>query len=310
MFKDTHPNSIEANHIVKIFSPIFNFTSFHIGVTQPQSYEQKIITQYTAKSDNKWDLTISFYNDKNTNDKEKQYVATIKFKRHHDNEKSYDEHVIKEKRKMHKDIVDHVIKTYQPDFKQIDHVLKVFVEQGVECGLFKSFDEKKYRKIMKSHMKINHYYGSIGFSANNFGTVTFNKILQKGVVGYSGVHFKKSYASVAIELLAHSDGTIQPYFSIRLPYSSTSKGTCLIPLKNDNKVYFMPNDDHFKKGYVDQMKPIDMERESLIEFFDKEFNKRLKNAIAKALKMNRSELSNTTSDELKEYFILVEMMKI
>lgn len=310
MFKNTHPNADEANHIVKTFSPLFNFTSFDIKVVQPTTYEKKMITEYIANADNKWSLVISFHNDKNLNQQEKQYVAHVKWMRNNDNDRFYDEHVIKEKRQIHKDVVAHVVKQYEADFKQIDHVLNIFVERGIESGLFKSFDEKKYRKIMKSHMKINHYRGSIDFVANNFGTVTFNKLLQKGVVGYSGIHFKKSYASVAIEMLAHSDNTIHPYFSIRLPYSSTSKGTCLIPLKNENKVYFMPNDDHFKKGYVDKINPVAMDRESLVEFLDKEFNKRLKNSIATALKMNKSELANTTPAELKEYFILVEMMKI
>lgn len=308
MFDDHYPNSQEANHLVSVFSTLFDFTTFSVNAKSESIYQRHIMT-YTAKSSDQWELIIEFRNEF-TEKEEKQYAANIKFRKD-DNRVSYsDGTLVIEKREMNKKLIDFMTKAYNPNFDAMISVLKIFVKQGINSGLFGSIAEKKYKPELKSHFKINYYSGLIYLTDSNFGTITFNRLLQKGHVGYKGIHFKKSYISVGIEYLVNSDDTIHPYFTIRLPYSASRKGTCVIPFNGEQKIYFMPNDDSFRKTCIDKLYSLSTDEKTLKEFFDKEFDNEIKNAISNTLKIRKSELDGLTSDELKEYFILVEMIKI
>lgn len=309
MFK-TYANHPEANYLVNIFSKVFNFTEFN-EEARPNKESDFCLTTYIAKTDDDWALIIEFYNSKNSNTDQKVYYPDIKFQQLGKHVRNFDEEQYKERKQKLKDIVELMDKKYNPNFERMITVLKLFVEKGIECGLFKSLAERKYKKVMKSHVGANHYSGILSLTDNNFGTVTFNNILQKGVKGYSGVtHFKKSYISVSIDYLAHSDNTMHPYFKIRLPYSESRKSTCVIPMTGDSVVYFMSTDEKLRKECIDKLPSVSMDETELKEFFDQEFYKEMKTCISKTLKIDKSTLNGVTPEELKEYFVLVEMLKI
>lgn len=307
---NTYPNHPEANDLVAVFSKIFNFTEFNEEVSQNKESDF-CLTTYTAKTDDCWDLSIEFYNSKNSKTNQKVYYPDIKFRQLRKNVRNYDEEQYKERRLKVKEMAELLEKKYNPDFDRMIAVLKLFVQKGIECGLFKSLSEKKYKKTMKSHIDVNHYSGIITIGDNNFGTVTFNNILQKGAKDYRGnTHFKKSYISVSIDYLAHSDNTLQPYFKIRLPYSESRKSSCVIPLSGSPIVYFVANDDKLRRQCIDTLISVPMEETALKEFFEQEFYKEMKTCISKTLKIDKSTLNGVTPEELKEYFVLVEMLKI
>lgn len=309
MFK-TYSNHPEANYLVNIFSKVFNFTEFN-EEARPNKEKDFCLTTYIAKTDDDWALIIDFYNSKNSNIDQKVYYPEIKFQQLGKRVRNFDEEQYKERKQKLKDIVELMDKKYNPDFERMIKLLKLFVEKGIECGLFKSLAERKYKKVMKSHVGANHYSGVLRLTDNNFGTVTFNNILQKGVVGYRGTtHYKKSYISVSIDYLAHSDNTIHPYFKIRLPYSESRKSTCVIPMTGDPVVYFMSTDEKLRKECIDKLPSVSMDETVLKEFFDQEFYKEMKTSISKTLKIDKSTLNGVTPEELKEYFMLVEMLKI
>jgi hypothetical protein len=309
MFK-TYANHPEANYLVNIFSKVFNFTEFNEEASQNKE-QDFCLTTYTTKTDDDWALIIEFYNSKNSNTDQKVYYPDIKFQQLGKRVRNFDEEQYKERKQKLKDIVELMDKKYNPNFERMITVLKLFVEKGIECGLFKSLAERKYKKVMKSHVGANHYSGVLSLTDNNFGTVTFNNILQKGVTGYRGVtHFKKSYISVSIDYLAHSDNTMHPYFKIRLPYSESRKSTCVIPMTGDPVVYFMSTDEKLRRECIDKLPSVSMDETELKEFFDQEFYKEMKTCISKTLKIDKSTLNGVTPEELKEYFVLVEMLKI
>jgi hypothetical protein len=307
---NTYPNHPEANHMVTLFSPVFNFVKFDVNVNSNAELAF-CSTVYTAITDDNWALILTFYNNKNSKEDVKVYYPEIKFRQQGERVRNFDEEQYKDRRLKGKAIVELLQKTYNPDFDRMFTVLKLFVEKGIECGLFKSLAVRKYKKVMKTHLNTNHYSGTITIGDNNFGTVTFNNILQKGVSGYRGTtHYKKSYISVSIDYLAHSDNTMHPYFKIRLPYSESRKATCVIPLTGKAIVYFMANDDKLRRECIDTLPSISMDETDLKDFFDKEFYKEMKTSISKTLKINKSDMDGITPEELKEYFVLVEMLKI
>lgn len=309
MFK-TYANHPEANYLVNIFSKVFNFTEFNEEAS-PNKESDFCLTTYIAKTDDDWALIIEFYNSKNSNTDQKVYYPDIKFQQLGKHVRNFDEEQYKERKQKLKDIVELMDKKYNPNFERMITVLKLFVEKGIECGLFKSLAERKYKKVMKSHVGANHYSGILSLTDNNFGTVTFNNILQKGVVGYRGTtHYKKSYISVSVDYLAHSDNTIHPYFKIRLPYSESRKSTCVIAMTGDPVVYFMSTDEKLRRECIDKLPSVLMDETMLKEFFDQEFYKEMKTCISKTLKIDKSTLNGVTPEELKEYFVLVEMLKI
>lgn len=310
MFSTTCPNHQEANNLVNLFSKVFNFVEFNQEF-KPYTDLNISVTTYTAITDDNWEFYIEFYNKRSSESDQKSYYPEIKFRQLGNRVRNFDEEQHMERRIKGKNIVELLQNTYNPDFERMLAVLRLFVEKGIECGLFKSLADKKYKKTMKSHLNINHYSGTLTIGDNNFGTITFNNIMQKGIKDYRGdTHFKKSYISVSIDYLAHSDNTMQPYFKIRLPYSESRKSTCVIPLSGSPVVYFMSNDDNLRKECIDKMPSIEMEEKALKEFFDKEFYKEMKTSISKTLKIDKSTLTDITREELKEYFLIVEMLKV
>ena len=108
-----------------------------------------------------------------------------------------------------------------------------------------------------------------------------------------------------------SDNELKPYFKVRLPYSATRKVSCVIPLNHSSKMYVADSDNVLRDKYVDTLlAEVTLDDKAIADFFEDELKNEVKNIIAGTLKIKKSELSGLTTDELKEYFILVEMVKI
>ena len=76
-------------------------------------------------------------------------------------------------------------------------------------------------------------------------------------------------------------------------------------------MYVADSDNVLRDKYVDTLKTeVTLDDKAIEAFFEDELKNEVKNIIAGTLKIKKSELSGLTTDELKEYFILVEMVKI
>jgi len=297
MFKE-HPNHLEANNLLKIFSGHFNCTEFNTEMHQ----DKKTTFQYIARTPDKWNIVISFTDEK----PQKSYYPSIIFIKERDlsNKKNP-----QDRQKKKKELADFMQLHYRPDFDRMINVLKIFTDQGIKSGLFNSAIGRKYKTHMKSHININHYRGQVMICDNNFCTIKFNRLLQKAS-GYKRDHYKQSYMSVSLDFLVHSDSSVHPYFKIRLPYNDKKKTTCVIPLSGEAKVYFLNNDDGLRKKPVDQMKSHSMDSEKLESYFAVEFQNEIKMLIVKTLNISKSDIKDATAEDLKSYFELIEMIKI
>lgn len=76
-------------------------------------------------------------------------------------------------------------------------------------------------------------------------------------------------------------------------------------------MYVADSDNVLRDKYVDTLlAEVTLDDKAIADFFEDELKNEVKNIIAGTLKIKKSELSGLTTDELKEYFILVEMVKI
>lgn len=297
-------NAHEVNHFAKSLSSFFNWKDFH--EERKNNYPSfKGQTIYTAKNeDHGWELNVAFSNRIRTNNglEMKHYYPEITFNPSVISMTS----LIKEKLIQLSDFLE---KKYKPDYEQITKIVDIFVTKGIESGLIHDVVHKKYEKKITTNFGINRYSSKLEFKDKNIATVTFNNILQKGS-GKHADYFKKSYINVELIHLVQPDDTIQPYFMIKLPYSANNKITCVIPLNNAEKFYFAASEEPFKTGYIRKLNTVNMNTVDLTEYFGSLFKKEVKNIIAETLKIRLNDLHPLTTEELKEYFILVEMIKI
>lgn len=293
-------NAHDANHFAKSLSPFFNWTKYH--EERQKSYRSCVDdTIYTAK-DRSWELKVSFRNRTNNGLDKKHYYPEITFNPRAVSMTS----LLKEQ--SHK-IADFLETKYAPDYDQITKVLDIFVSKGIESGLIHKIVHKKYAKKMTTHFGIHRHDNKLEFKDKNIATVSFNNILQKGSGKHSN-YFKKSFINVEIIHLVQPDDTIQPYFMLKLPYSANNKITCVIPLNNADKFYFSATEEPLKTGYLRKLNTVNMNSADLNEYFGNLFKTEVRNVISETLKMRLTDLYNLTTEELKEYFVLVEMIKI
>lgn len=297
-------NAHDANHFANSLSPFFKWAEYHEErQNNYPSFTGKTI--YTAKNENRsWELNIEFNNRSRTNNglEMKHYYSEITFKPSTVSMTSLN----KEKSIQLSDFLE---TKYKPDYEQITKIVNIFIEKGIESGLIHSVAHKKYDKKITTHFGVNRYSSKLEFKDKNIATVSFNNILQKGS-GKRSDYFKKSYINVDLIHLVQPDDTIQPYFMIKLPYSSNNKVTCVIPLNNAEKFYFAATDEPFKTGFLRKLNTVNLSNVDLNEYFGNLFKSCVKNVIAETLKIRLNDLHKLTTEELKEYFILVEMIKI
>lgn len=297
-------NATEANHFAKSLSPFFKWKEYHEEKQNNYpSFTGKTI--YSAKNeDRSWELNIAFSNRDRTNNglDMKHYYPEITFKPSTVSMTS----LIKEKLVKLSEFLE---TKYAPDYEQITKIVDIFVAKGIESGLLRCVVHKKYEKKIITNFGMNRYSSQLEFKDKNIGRVSFNNILQKGSGKYSD-YFKKSFINVELIHLVQPDDTIQPFFMIKLPYSANNKITCVIPINNADKFYFASTEEPLKTGYIRKLNTVNMNTADLNEYFGRLFRTEVTNVIAETLKIRLNDLHSLTTEELKEHFILVEMMKI
>lgn len=302
MFRE-YKNCEEVNKLVEAVSSAFNFVTFH--EENHKSYEKDIgTTHYTASTDDNWKMVVSFHNRFRSKHDQKHYYPDVKFERITDDYKKAD------KQDKVAQLTEIFQSGYNPNFDQVWNVIDIFIKQGINVGMFNQVKLKDETQHISNYFGMHKYYHQISFNDMNCATVLFNQVFQKDVVS-SGRSFKKAYINIEIIYLLSSDNELKPYFKVRLPYSATKKVSCVIPLNQSSKMYVADSDNVLRDKYVDTLKTeVTLDDKAIEAFFEDELKNEVKNIIAGTLKIKKSELSGLTTDELKEYFILVEMVKI
>jgi hypothetical protein len=102
---------------------------------------------------------------------------------------------------------------------------------------------------------------------------------------------------------------MHPYFKIRLPYFENKKASVLLSMKGD-KVFLYLDDKQLYNTAIDLKTPEAPDESHLRDMFRKLFENQIKNTVANRLKISKTELQNLNVEELKEYFVLLEMVDI
>lgn len=307
MFKK-YKNYEEANTILKVFEPLFKSLKYEETYCDEfNSYES---TKYIAKAQDNWTLITHFYGKKQSDVSKKHFYPYISFEKDMKKQLThFTKDSVAERNQQSVDIANFLENLYQPDFDKVFKVLDIFIEQGLNSGMFKAVDVKRYKRHMISHMHINHYHGSICLWDKNYARITFNNVLQKGS-GKNGTHFKNSFISVSIVHLVDSQGNVNAYFKFKLPQSATNKSTYVMPIKGEDVIYLVGDDESLRYTPIDKIITIPINKETLSTYFKTEIEDEIKNTISKTLKIKKIELDGLSADELKDYFMLVEMIKI
>jgi putative sterol carrier protein len=300
---EKYKNCEDVNKLVEQVSSVFNFTTFH--EENHKSYERDIgSTIYSASTDDNWKLVVSFNNRFRSKHDQKHYYPEIRF------ERTVSDYLTAIKLDKVAELTELFQNNYAPDFDQVRNLIDIFVKKGIDIGMFNHVKLKDETQHLSNYFGMHKYYQKISFNGTNYATVMLNKVLQKNNCSL-GRSFTKAYINIEIIYLVSSDNELKPYFKIRLPYSATKKVTCIIPLSRSSKMYIAETDNVLKEKYVDNLnEKVSMDDKSLSDFFEKELQNEVKNVIVGALKIKKSELTGLSNDELKEYFILVEMVKI
>lgn len=306
MFKK-YPNHQEVNKLIKSFSPVFDFNSG----SEINTYENEKNygdTIYKMTSQDGWSCTITFCNKAKNVAIQRHYHPEIIFTKIEKVKGDYESHLNDLKQK-NKQIADHLQKLYKPNYERLFHIIDLFTKSGTDSGMLNNLVMKSYRKHLKSHIETIHHKNSFAFNDRNIGIISFNPLLQKDSIYVDG-YLKQSYITVSVIYLVDKDNILKPYFKLRLPYSENKKGTCLFPLSGDFKAYFPESDNDYMNKFIDELSDIAADDDSFNEILQDKFLKEVKSTISKTLKIDKKELENSTIDELKDYFIIVEMLKI
>jgi hypothetical protein len=301
MFK-TLLNKSSVNHFVKSISPLFVFNQHNV---EQQRFSDNDIaaTIYKATTENdQWTMQIYFENKTKSSQEKLHYYPEISVM-------SYGPTLRTVLSQKANNIADFLQDKYKPDFEKALNIVDIFINKGIESGLINSVEMKKYIPHMNTHFYNDGYFNQLKFKDKNIATVSFNNILQRGR-GAQKNYFKKSYINIEVIHLVEPDETIKPYFKIKFPYSAHNKIMCIIPINNPKKMYFAASEVPLKNDFLRKLNSIDVDSQSLTDFFENQFSAEAKNVICETLKMRKSDVNELTIDELKEYFVLVEMIKI
>lgn len=306
MFKkyDFH---VESNNLIELFKPLLNFEKF----TEIDAGFDGI--NYSAEASDKWRIVINF---PRQFEKHSWYVgksASITFKNYEEkyryvsltndgdldikkDELTEEDRAIENKRV--KEFINYFHKLYKPNFDRMINILEIFTNQGLDSGIFQKITLKKYERHSRTH--IHGVYNPI------YASINFNNILQSLRSGET--KYKKSVMSIDFIYLVGSDKQIMPYFKIRLPYTSHKKVNCIISF-DCSKMYFTKTDHEFQLNFIDHLEAHQTDDEYLNLYFKNIFNIEVINSISKTLKMKKADLKKLSQDELKDYFVIVDMIK-
>lgn len=310
---EKHHNHEEINQLVKLFKPVLNIVDF--DETKHKWYDS---IAYVATTDDNWSITATFETDKAKGLDSKYYYPVVEFEKNRKQDHSDYKGVkrpatpdeeIANKLQAEK-IMEHFQKIYKPDFKRAMEIIEIYLQQGINTGIYNSVKVIPHNGDVSTqfYRYENTYngYNRLFFNSRVAAKITFNNVLQ--TLRANETKFKKSHLSIDFLYLISKDNKINPYFKIKLPYSSHKKIHCILSF-DCSKMYFVSEDSHLKEDYIDNLKEHPTDNAYLELFFRDNFKKEIINVISKTLKIKRTELVKMTDDELKSHFILIEMVK-
>ena len=307
MFKK-YKNYEDANTILKLFEPLCNYAKYEEEYYD--GYSGYSSEKYIAHIQDNWSLVTQFYGKHQNHTIKKHFYPYVTFEKDMKSKMShFNKDAVAERHQKSKEVAEFLQNLYTPDFDKVFDVLDIFIEQGLNSGMFKAVNVKRYKRHMTSHMHINHYHGSICLWDKNYSSITFNNVLQKGA-GKNGTHFKKSFISVGVVHLVDSNNDVKAYFKIKLPMSANNKNTYVIPISGQDIMYLVGDEDSLRDTPIDKILSMPIKKEALTAYFKIEIEDEIKKTISRTLKIKKTELDNLSPDELKDYFVLVEMIKI
>lgn len=273
---------------------------------------------YVATTHDDWSITASFEVDRSRSEDSKYYYPMVEFEKNRKQDSSNYKGVkraatpdeeLANKLQAEK-IMEHFQKIYNPDFKRAMEIIEIYVQQGINTGIYNSVkiiphDGNVQTQFYRYENSYNGY-NRLFFNSTVAAKITFNNVLQ--TLRANETKFKKSHLSIDFLYLISKDNKINPYFKIKLPYSSHKKIHCILSF-DCSKMYFVSEDSHLREDYIDNLKEHPTDNAYLELFFKDNFKKEIINVISKTLKIKRAELLKMSDDELKSHFILIEMVK-
>jgi hypothetical protein len=293
----TISNQIAVNNLLRTFRDSFNFGEAKETILMDR--KKRILQDIFAVTsiDTFVTLRIVFKPQEEIQELSENYMARLVFNT---------PYMLKEE---YLNIQNIMVNMYKPEFDKVVDIVDWFVDEGIKSAVINVVDKKGYAKHIKENLNLNTYSSTIATTDKNIAIVYFNNILQKGE-GRHNQHFKKSYINVELVYLIHSDNTMHPYFKIRLPYFDTKKISCVMPLGASNKVYMYTDDKQLATQYIDKQQPFDLVEADMRSYFKNLFDTQVVRTLSNKLKINKKELAQLSQDQLKEYFIIAEMVSI
>lgn len=301
------------NKLIDTFKPVFNFLTFD------ETYDDWFhLSTYVATSDNNWSIVANFDDETKTVD-DQYYYPRIEFEKNRiQNNPSYKGIKIKptEEEKNENSlqadkIIEHMQTMYKPNFERAIEIIKIFLQQGLNTGIYNDVQLIPHSGHIRAQFyryENNHNgYNRLFFNHKVVSKIIFNNLLQTLRAGEK--KFKNSHLTIDIIYLVSKDNRLNPYFKIRLPYSSHKKINCILSF-DCSKMYCVSEDSDLKKDFIDTLEQHPTDNEYLEQLFRAEFKKEIIRVIVKTLKIKRTELVKMTDDELKSHFILIEMVKL
>lgn len=290
-------NHRAVNNLFKTFSKHFNFNDVKESLIKDR-FNYILRNVYTSTSPDSYvTAQVIFEPQEKIKDLDKNYLGRLVFNTPYMMKEEYIN-------------IGSIIETmYQPDFNKIINVIDWFIDEGTKTEIIKITDKKEYSENIENHLNANFHTFNISTTSKNVAMIYFNNILQKGE-GFKDKHFKKSYINIDLIYLVHSDNTMHPYFKIRLPYFDNKKISCVTPIGRSNKMYIYTDDKTLTTQHINQEKCYELNENDIRHYFNKLFSNQIINVLSNRLKISKKELESLSVNELKEYFLLVEMVKI
>lgn len=301
------------NKLTDIFKPVLNFLTFD------EKYDDWFhLSTYAATSDNNWSIVANF-DDENKTVNDQYYYPRLEFEKNREQnnhtykgEKKPPTQAEKDDNKQQADkIVEHMQTVYQPNVERAIEIIKIFLQQGLNTGIYNDVKliphSGHLRDQFSRYENDRNGYNRLFFNRKVVAKIIFNNLLQTLRSGEK--KFKNSHLTIDLVYLVSKDNTLNPYFKIRLPYSSHKKINCILSF-DCSKMYFVSNEDDLKKDFIDNNTQHQTDNEYLESLFRADFNKEIISVISKTLKIKKAELIKMTEEELKSYFILIEMVKL
>lgn len=201
-------------------------------------------------------------------------------------------------------LLDSLKTIFNPDFSRLHPIIDNYSSAALKSTLITHIEKKFYQFDFKNHVSLLRH-GKTRMEEMNVYEVFFNRGIQKAVEK----HYKKSYLSISLTLMAHSDDSIHPYFVMKLPYTDTKKLMLVISANGPLRIYVSQNSSVFQKKPVDQCELLLTESFECENYFDDFFKNQIRGLINKYLGIRPEDSTALTSDELAEYVNVVEMMK-